>query len=342
MIGRKVRLTVAVLFTPLALSGSVWCTAALWFDGAQTGWPAGVLVAGFAAGCLAALLLLRPYHRALIVVLLVNLAVLGWWLTISPSNERDWVPEVAHPAIARITGNRLTVSNVRNFDYRTETDYIERWESHSYDLDQLRGVDFFLCFWGPTAIAHTIVSWEFADGTHLAISIETRKEKGEVYSAVRGFFRQFEIYYVVADERDLVRLRTNYRGEQVFLYRINFPVDEARDLLLDYLAEVNRLAEQPRWYNALTHNCTTTIRYHRQNLGQASRLDWRLLANGRIDELLYERGNVYQGHSLTELRQRSNITKQALAADQDLHFSERIRAGIPGRIRAVDDRSTLD
>ena len=111
----------------------------------------------------------------------------------------------------------------------------------------------FLCFWGPTLIAHTIASWEFADGPPLAISIETRKEKGESYSAVRGFFRQFELYYVVADERDLIRLRTNFRGEQVYLYRIRMSPEGARAVLLDYLKEVNRLAEQPRWYNALTH-----------------------------------------------------------------------------------------
>lgn len=317
------------MFTPLLLLCTVWSSAALWFDGPQNDWFAGG-GAAFVLGCLGVMVFLRPYRRTLPVILLMNFVVIGWWLTLEPSNERDWLPDVSRPATASINGNLISVDNLRNFDYRSENDYDVRWESRNYDLDQLRGVDLFLSFWGPTAIAHTIVSWEFADGSHLAVSIETRKEKGESYSAVRGFFRQFEIYYVVADERDLVRLRTNYRGEQVYLYRINIPVEEARALLLDYLNKVNRLAKNPKWYNALTHNCTTTIRYHRQNLGQEQALDWRLLANGKIDELLYERGSVFQGLPLDELRKRSNITEKAKAADQDKKFSARIRDGIPG------------
>lgn len=328
---------VAILFTPPLLLGVVWCSAALWFDGPWASDIAGIVTSVFAAGCFGVLLLVRPYSRGLLVVLTSVLIVFGWWLTIEPSNERDWLPDVAHPATAAIDGSQLTVHNVRNFDYRSESDYVERWESRTYDLDRLRGVDLFLCFWGPTAITHTIASWEFTDNTHLAISIETRKEQGETYSAVRGFFRQFEVYYVVADERDVVRLRTNYRGEQVFLYRISVPVDEARELLLDYLAEINRLAQHPRWYNALTHNCTTAIRYHMQNLGKARPLDWRILANGRIDELLYERGSIGQGFSLADIRQRSDITKRAIDADQDPFFSARIREGLPGDLFLPDE-----
>src|SRR6202035_2568939 len=112
--------------------------------------------------------------------------------------------------------------------------------------------DMFLSYWGPTLIAHTIASWEFDDGRHLAISIETRKERGETYSALRGFFRQYELVYVVADEHDLIGLRTDYRGEQVYLYRLRVSAVPARALLVDYLQEINRLAEHPQWYNALT------------------------------------------------------------------------------------------
>ena len=171
-------------------------------------------------------------------------------------------PDVARFPAATIAGRQVIIHNLRNFDYRSETDYTEQWETRTFDLDQIRGIDLFLSFWGPTLIAHTITSWEFADGSHLAISIETRKEKGESYSALRGFFRQYELYYVVADERDVIRLRTNYRGERVYLYRLKVRPEFARALLLDYLAEVNRLAGRPRWYNALTHNCTTVIQHH--------------------------------------------------------------------------------
>jgi hypothetical protein len=275
------------------------------------------------------LLWLRPYWLALLAVSAAFGGVLGWWLAIPPSNDREWLADVARTATAEIKGNRVTVHNLRNFAYRSEADFTERWESRSYNLDRLRGFDLFICFWGPTAIAHTIASWEFADGPPLAISIETRKAKGETYSAVRGFFRQFEVYYVVADERDVVRLRTNHRGEEVYLFRIRASVEHARALLLDYLAELNLLARRPRWYNALTHNCTTGIRYHLKHLGLGQRLDWRILANGRLDELLYARGSIDPRLPLAELRRRGAITARAREADQDPLFSTRIREGVP-------------
>lgn len=321
----NLRLAARVLLTLPLLPAVGWGAAALWFDGPPARWAAGLMAAGFVLGCLALLLRLRPYRWALLAVLAAFVAVLGWWLTIPPSNDRDWLPDVARTTTATIEGSRLTVHNLRNFDYRDETDYVEQWETRTYDLDQLRGVDLFLCFWGPTAIAHTITSWEFADGRHLAVSIETRKERGENYSAVLGFFRQFEVYYVVADERDVVRLRTNYRGETLYRYRLHLPPAESRALLLDYLAEINRLAQQPRWYNALTHNCTTAIRYHLKNLGLAQQLNWRLLANGRLDELMYQRGVIDTNLPLEALRRASDITARAKTVDPAADFSEHIR-----------------
>jgi hypothetical protein len=273
---------------------------------------------------------LRPFWWALLATGVAFLVLISWWLYLPPRNDRDWSPDVARLPRAVVDGRRLTVYNLRNFDYRTETDYTERWETRTFDLNALQGVDLFLSFWGPTLIAHTIISWQFADGSHLAISIETRKEKGESYSAIRGFFRQYELYYVVADERDVIRLRTNYRGERAYLYRIRMPLARARAILLDYLAEVNRLAERPRWYNALTHNCTTVIRHHVQNVSPGNPWDWRILANGYLDELGYERGMIDTSLPFPELRARSEITAKAQATDQDPAFSQRLREGLPG------------
>jgi hypothetical protein len=269
--------------------------------------------------------LLSGLLAAIVPVALVAL----WWASLTPSNLRHWTPDVARIAGANFHDSSVTIRNVRNFNYRSESDYDQHWETRTYDLDRIRGVDLFLSFWGPTQIAHTIVSWDFGDGRHVAISIETRKEQGESYSALRGFFRQYELYYVVADERDLVGLRTNYRDEQVYLYRITVPASAARALLVDYLAKVNQLAERPEWYNALTHNCTTTIRGHAKNVGPVSGWDWRLLANGHLDELLYERAQIDTRLPFSELRARSNITERAKAAGDSEEFSARIRAGLP-------------
>jgi hypothetical protein len=324
----------AVLLVPLAIVivlAVAWAALALWIDGPGSRALAGALVAAFLSATVTLFLVVRPVGRAAGAFLILWLAVLGWWLSIPPRADRDWQPDVARVATAEVHGEQVTVHNVRDFDYRSETDYTERWDDRTYDLSQLRGVDVFVSFWGPTLIAHTIMSWEFGDGRHLAISIETRKERGEAYSALRGFFRQYELYYVVADERDVVRLRTNYRGERVFLYRLRASPALARRLLVSYLEEVDALARMPRWYNALTHNCTTTIRFHVQQSGVRNPLDWRLFVNGKADELLYERHDIDTSLPLAELRARSDITDKAKAADQDPRFSERIRDGLPPR-----------
>jgi hypothetical protein len=328
------RFAAFVIRLPLAL-GAVFVGAfaamALWLKLPAVGIVRGgtaaiVLVLAIAAAT--AIARARDWlHFVGFVVAMLGVGV--WWSTLQPSNDRDWLPDVTRPPTAAFHGDIVTIHNIRNFDYRTETDYDERWETRSYDLSKLTGVDLFLSHWSSPAIAHTIVSWEFSDRLPLAISIETRKEKGESYSSVRGFFRDYELYYVVADERDLVRLRTNYRGEQVYLYRVKMPIDVARALLVDYLEEATRLAVHPRWYNAATHNCTTAIRKHLMHVAARNPFDWRIIVNGYLDELMYERGTIYTGMPFAELKERSDITARAKAADQDPAFSERIREGIP-------------
>jgi hypothetical protein len=330
MVRRTVRSIATLALSVILVAATAWAALALWFDGPSLRVVAGSFAAGLILVTILIATLIRPFLRGLVVALFPVIIVAAWWTSIPPSNNRDWTPDVARAARATFDGSRVTVDNVRNFNYRSESDYDQRWETRTYNLNQVRGVDLFLSFWGPTQITHTIASWEFDGDQHLAISIETRKEKGESYSALRGFFRQYELYYVVADERDLVGLRTDYRGEQVYLYRIRVPASQARALLVDYLDEVNRLADHPQWYNALTQNCTTTIRGHAQHVGAGGRLDWRLLANGHLDELLYERGQIDTDLPLADLRIRSNITEKAKAAENSPDFSVRIRQGLPG------------
>ncbi len=330
MARRALRLTATVMLSVIVVAGIAWAGLALWFDGPPSRVLAGTMCVAIVFTSLVLAALVRPFLRGLLAAILPVVLVALWWASIAPSNSRNWSSDVARPARAVFHDSSVSIQNVRNFKYRSESDYDQRWETRTYDLDRIRGVDLFLSFWGPTQIAHTIASWDFDDGQHLAISIETRKEKGETYSALRGFFRQYELYYVVADERDLVGLRTNYRGEQVYLYRIRVPVSQARALLIDYLDEVNHLADHPQWYNALTQNCTTTIRGHAQNAGASGRLDWRLLANGHLDQLLYERGQIDTRLPFDALRTRSNITERAKVAGDSPDFSARIRQGLPG------------
>lgn len=316
----------------IARAGAVfWGALALWIDGPASRPVAAVLAGGLVACAFGLPRIVRPRRRGAALGLGALAACLAWWLAIPPRQDRDWQVDVARTPTAELRGDRLTIHGLRNFDHRSEEDFTERWESRTFDLAKLRGLDLFISFWGSPLIGHTIMSWEFDDGRHLAISIETRKEKGESYSAVRGFFRQFELYYVVADERDVIRLRTNFRGEQVYLYRLATPPEEARALLLAYVEEFNRLALSPKWYNAVTHNCTTTIRLHVRQTGTRNPWSWRILVNGYADELLYMRGLVNQDFPFPELKARSLVSERARGAGAAGDFSARIRSGLPPR-----------
>ena len=223
----------------------------------------------------------------------------------------------------------MTIHNIRNFDYRTETDFTPRYYDKTFDLRQLDSVDVIATYWMGDAIAHVFLSFGFSGKDFLAISIETRRERGESYSTIAGFFKQYELFYVVADERDLIRLRTNYRKdppEDVYLYRSRAPADNARRLFLDYIREINSLAEKPEFYNALTTNCTTSILTHtRVNQGNLP-LSWKVLLSGYVPQYLYERAAIDTSLPFEELKRRSLINAAAQAADTAPDFSQRIRA----------------
>jgi Domain of unknown function (DUF4105) len=310
---------------------SVWAAAALYFDLPVAGLrlPAAVI---YLIGMLSAPWLLRDRWAATGVVASSFVLVLAWWLSLHPSNDRNWQPDVARRAWAEIDGDRITIHNVRNCDYHSETDYIPHWEIRTFDLSNIRGVDLFLTYWGSPWIAHPIISFDFGDGTHVAFSIETRKQVGEDYSTLRGFFRQYELIYIVSDERDVVRLRSNYRtGENVYLFHTKATPQLSRALFLEYLRRLNRMREHPEWYNALTNNCTTNIDVLAAAAqGMHPRWDWRILLNGRADQMMYERGNLAGDLPYADLKAKAFINPAAQAADQAPDFSQRIRAGRPG------------
>jgi hypothetical protein len=308
--------------------GLSWACLALTIDGPGR-WSA-VL---FAIAAVGLLVFVRSFWKGIGLCAALFALVLVWWLAIEPRNDREWLAEVSQLASCRVEGDQLVVTNVRNFEYQSETEFTPHWEQRSYDLSKILGVDIFSSDWGEEWILHTLLSFEFEDGEHLAVSIETRKEIGEVYSAVRGFFRQYELCYTVADERDVIGVRAKFRGERVRLYRLAHTPQQARALLLSYVASINQLSVEPAWYNALMHNCTTSIRLHAQELGMDQPFNWRILANGRGAELLYMRKMVNTSMPFAELQQRSDVTQKAIDAFAAPDFSARIRAGLPPRPR---------
>jgi hypothetical protein len=317
------------LLVLLGLGFGAWAAAALWYAGSGPAPLRGALAAAALLAALGSAAFVRPLPRAALALGAVAALVLAWWGSLEPSNSRDWQPDVARTPTAEIHGDVVTVHDVRNFHYRSETDWDERWEDRTFDLAKLDGLDMFFSHWGSPQIAHTIMSWSFSDGQHLAVSIETRKEKGEEYSAIAGFFRQYELIYVAADEADVVRLRTNFRNEHVYLYRLTVTKERARAFLLDYLGAMNELARKPDWYNALSTNCTTTIRQRVIHAGGQMPLSWKLLANGYLPELLYQRDRLDRSLPFPELKQASNIDERARAAPDDGSFAAAIRAGLP-------------
>lgn len=267
----------------------------------------------------------------LLPFVLACVAVLIWWWSIEASNARAWQPDVARLPSAEINGDLVTLRNVRRFAYRSATDYTENWYDRTVDLSQLEALDLIAVYWMGDAIAHTMLSFVFADGEPVTISIETRKEQGEDYSTLAGFFRRYELYYVVGDERDLIGLRTTYREppEDVYLYRVNAPKENIRRLFLEYLAKINQLHEHPEFYNTATTNCTTNIVTHIRALRKGVPLSWKMLLSGHFPELVYEYGALDQSLPLETLRQQSRINERARAA-VGAKFSCRIREGMPG------------
>jgi hypothetical protein len=288
------------------------------------------LAAAFALGTLGAFLFLPDRRRTLLGFGAALAGVLLWWASIEPSNARDWQTEVAVLPYATQDGDLITLHNVRDFDYRTEQNFVARYEDRTFDLRDLDAVDLIAVYWAGDAIAHIMVSFGFA-GDHVAFSIETRKEKGEAYSSFAGFFKRYELIYVVGDERDLIRVRTNYRRpeELVYLYRTRMNPANARRLFLEYVGKINQLRERPEFYNTLITNCTTDVWALTRALSGKVPLDWRVLLSGYFPEYAYDLGSLDTSLPFPELKARSLINDKAHVADTDPNFSAHIRENLP-------------
>ena len=267
-------------------------------------------------------------------LLICCLPVYVYWLSIRPSNDRDWQPEFAQTGYVDIDKSHLTFHQFRNFDYEVDGSptgkITERWESRTHDLNQLNGIDLIFDAFGGKLMAHPMLSFDFGDEGHVLLSIETRKETHESFSTIGGIYKMFELQYIFGDEADFVRVRTNIRDEPCYIYRTSTTPEDAKKLLLTCIQSQNRLKNQPHWYNAITTNCTTSYRAQTP-VEHRHPFDWRTLVNGQLDLMLYEKEALTTGDlTFEELRIQAFINKAAQAHPEGSGFSAAIRKGRVG------------
>jgi Domain of unknown function (DUF4105) len=325
------RFAATFLATLIVGSAAIWGACALWYQvpGGHAMKTLGVLLwIAFSVALLVAL-----WHGRTALGLLAFAAAFGalllWWQHIAPTNDKIWAPDVAQMTTGTVEGDRVTLYNVRNFEWRSNTDYIQRWETRHYELDRLNSVDMIMSYWTGPAIAHMLISFGFDTGEHVVFSVEIRPEAQDGFSELGGFFKEFELSIIAADERDVIRVRTNVRGEDDYLYRIHMPVPDMRSLFLAYIGEANALTRTPRFYNTITVNCTTLVYHMMKRIVGYLPMDYRIVFSGYLPEYVYRVGGLDNRYSLAALRALGRITDRAKKADRSDTFSADIREGIP-------------
>src|SRR5215467_10115455 len=309
---------------------ALWASLAIYYSNLPWPWLRLTLALAFAAMSIWALWLARN-RRALLLFAGLFLCVLAWWISIRPTHDRPWRPEVKVMPRAMIDGDRVRINGVRDFDYRSRDDFTVRYQEREVSISHLTSIDFFVSHFLPGPVVHTFLSFNFDNAPPVCISIEKRFEVGRGFDPIASLFKQFELIYVVGDERDLVRLRTNFRRERVYLYHIRTTPDRARKLFRIYLDRINELASRPEFYNLLTNSCTINIVRYARMAGKVSRFDFRYILNGFVDSYLYSIGLLDTSLPFAELRPRSRINAAAEAADNSPDFSQQIRAAVPPR-----------
>jgi hypothetical protein len=316
----------AVVVLAVLLSGG-WGSLALWYQfpgGVAARWVASIV---WVAGAL--LVLVWAWQRRsglpIGIFALAFMMLLAWWSTIRPSNDRDWADDVARPLTGRVDGDRVTLSNVRNFDWRTDKDYDARWETRQYNLDQLASADLILSSWGMPGIVHALISFGFEDGSHVVFSVEVRRQRQQSFSSIGGFFKHFERTIVAADENDVIRVRTNVREEDDHLYRLQMNKPAMRTLFLSYVRGANELAVKPAFYNTVTSNCVTIVYGMAKQIDPGLPYDYRLLLTAYLPSYLYKAGALDRQYPLQVLVEQGDITARARAVKPGENFSKAIR-----------------
>lgn len=324
--------TLLFLFSLAIVLSSLWAVMALWFQvPGKMAVRQGLILVWSAV---AMLLLVWLWHgwvwQSTVAYTAMFLLLRVWWASLKPSNDRDWADDLARTTHGSIQGDLATLHNVRNFNWRSEEDYDIRWETREYDLSRLRSLDMTTSYWSLPAIAHVLLSFGFDDGKFVVFSVEIRKEKQEKFSEIGGFFKKFELSIVATDERDALRVRTNVRGEDAYLYNTRLTDSDVRRLFVSFVEEANQLAATPRFYHSITANCTTQVFFMLRRIIGGLPLDVRLLLSGYLPAYVQKHRGLQLDYSLNTLKERGRITENAIAADEAEDFSWRIRQGVPG------------
>jgi Domain of unknown function (DUF4105) len=321
----KARLKVKLFARSVMGIATIGGACAVYYSTIQPPWLLGSLTILVAVAGIVSIVVLS--FRTGLLLWIGTMAILViWMLNDLPSNNRDWSLECEIPAVAQVAGNKIVIHDIRNFTYGADARTIPAYYDASFMLDQLDTVDLVSSYWSGPVIAHIFLTFGFQDGRHLAISIETRRQKLFAYSTIAGFFHHFELFYVVADERDLIGTRTDIRHEQVYLYRLELTPAQRQRLFLSYMKQINYLTDHPQWYNTLTDNCTTGI----LDLAGAppdTRYRLRVVLSGYVPQYAYEQGLLNKTTSFAMLKKMSLIVRPPSVKIDD-NYSKEIRDGL--------------
>ena len=305
----------------------LWTAGAIHYDVLQGTIVGAAAAALWAAAWLVAFVVWRPIWSPFILLLVLFAGLFLWWRTLRPSQLRRWDPHYAHTARISLDRDLLTIDGLRNSEYRGLGDSSPRFETRSLHLSNLRGVDALLLAWGSQWMSHPMFIFDFASDGRICISVEVRYRDGQQFSLLRSLYRQQELIYIVSDERDAILRRTKFlSGHNLYLYSLRVDDVASRQFLLEYVGSVNALANEPRWYHGLTTNCTTSV--YAQGRGHM-RWDWRMLFNGALDKLLYDRRLLDQSLPFADLKKLSWINDIANEAPRD-GFGDFLRERLPG------------
>lgn len=329
-------LLVVLVISPAMLMMTIWSALAIHFPTLPCQLLRTIIAWAFLIGFAGAFACVPNRRRTALCLLGAFVVVLVWWLTISPTHDRDWNPLVAVLPDVTVEGDLVKIRNIRNFEYRAAKDFTPRYYDKTFDLGKIQTLDFMICYWGDgRATAHSMLSFGFSDGEYLCVSVEARTDRGEPYAGVGGLFRKHELIYVLGDELDLIRSRTHFRGERVHLYPTASPPKDVRTLFLEIVKRVNEIKKAPEFYNTITHNCTTTLAASGRKILPPNPFDYRLLLNGYADEMAYDQGWIATKDSFEATRKRHFINQYVEGVTETANYSRLIRPHLQGNRKAV-------